>query len=115
MQQMPAIGLTLVLVAALFVAGFLVIDGLTTTTTACSSGTWNATAQSCWNGSHNLDALLTYAGNSSIDISGGMGNITSYAPTWGTILGVAVLLGIVIGGFALGVVGYKVGKNRGYW
>lgn len=113
--QIPAIAIALVLTCAVFVAGFLVIDGLTTTTTACSSGTWNATAASCWNGSANVDALLTDAGNSSIDVSTGMGNITGYAPTWGTIIGVAVLLSIVIGGFALGAVGYQMGKKRGYF
>lgn len=46
--------------------------------------------------------------NASSSLQEGMDNITGYASTWGTIIGVAVLLAIVIGGFAFG-------RNRGYF
>jgi len=77
-SDMPNLAITFVLVAALFVAGFLVISGLGDSTT---------------------DAEATSA---VANVSEGMLNIVEYAPTWGTIIGVAVLLGIVIGGFAFG-------------
>lgn len=89
---MPTVAITMVLIAAVFTAGFLVVAGLQDSLTAD-----------------------TVADNATDDIVEGMANITSYAPTWGTIIGVAVLLGIVIGGFALGVVGYNAGKQRGYF
>ena len=78
MSELPTLAITFVLVAALFVAGFLVVEGLGDSTT---------------------DASATSA---IANVTEGMGNITAYAPTWGTIIGVAVLLGIVIGGFSFG-------------
>jgi len=36
------------------------------------------------------------------NVTDGMLNVVEYAPTWGTIIGVAVLLAIVIGGFSFG-------------
>ena len=71
--------------AVVFVAGFLVLDGLDSDLTANS-----------------------YAANASSNLQAGMDNITGYASTWGTIIGVAVLLAIVIGGFAFG-------RGRGYF
>lgn len=75
--SLPTVAITLVFTAVVFVAGFLVLTGLDGDLTANS-----------------------YAANASSDIQSGMGNVTNYASTWGTIIGVAVLLGIVIGGFA---------------
>ena len=79
LNAVPGIALTMVLVAAIFVGGFLVLDGLDDDLTANSA-----------------------AANATTDITSAMENITDYAPTWGTIIGVAVLLGIVIAGFAFG-------------
>lgn len=83
--DLPNTAILFVFVAVIFVAGFLVLDGLDTDLTANS-----------------------YGANASANVQEGMDNITSYAPTWGTIVGVAVLLAIVIGGF-----GY--GRNKGYF
>ena len=83
--ELPNVAMALIFIAVIFVAGFLVLDGLDDDLTANS-----------------------YAANASADISEGMGTITEYAPTWGTIIGVAVLLAIVIGGFSFG-------KNKGYF
>lgn len=77
--DLPNTVLTLVFVAVIFVAGFLVLSGLDADLTANS-----------------------YAANASSAIQEGMDNVTDYAGTWGTIIGVAVLLAIVIGGFAFG-------------
>ena len=78
LSDLPTIAITFTLVAALFVAGFLVVDGLGDSTT---------------------DAAATSA---VLNVTEGMSNIVEYAPIWGTIVGVAVLLAIVIGGFAFG-------------
>lgn len=83
--DLPNTAILLVFVAVVFVAGFLVLDGLDADLTANS-----------------------YGANASANIQAGMDNVTSYASTWGTIIGVAVLLGIVIGGFAFG-------RDRGYF
>ena len=78
MAELPQIAITFVLVAALFVAGFLVVGGLGDSTT-------------------DVDATSAVA-----NVTTGMLNVVTYAPIWGTIIGVAVLLGIVIAGFAFG-------------
>ena len=77
--DVPQTALTLVFVAVILVAGFLVLTGLDTDL-----------------------ADDSYAQNASTKIQSGMDNITDYASTWGTIIGVAVLLAIVVGGFAFG-------------
>ena len=77
-SELPGLAITFVLVAALFVAGFLVVGGLGDSTDDAS------------------------AASAVANVSEGMLNIVSYAPIWGTIVGVAVLLGIVIGGFSFG-------------
>ena len=78
-SELPSLAITFVLVGALFVAGFLVVGGLGDSVAINSSGYWAVE-----------------------NITSGMSNIVSYAPIWGTIVGVAVLLGIVIGGFSFG-------------
>jgi len=78
LSELPTLAITFVLVAALFVSGFLVVSGLGDSTT---------------------DPAATSA---VANVSQGMLNIVTYAPIWGTIVGVAVLLGIVIGGFGFG-------------
>ena len=78
LNELPTIAITFTLVAALFVAGFLVVDGL---------------------GDSTSDADATHA---VANVTAGMSNIVEYAPVWGTIIGVAVLLAIVIGGFSFG-------------
>lgn len=64
------------LVAAIFLAAYLVIAGISDSTT-------NASADAA-------AANLTL----------GLNNIITYAPTWGVLIGVGVLLAIVIGAFA---------------
>ncbi len=75
---LPQLALTVIFVAAIFVAGYLVMAGLGDATTDPSAG--RAVA--------NLTLTLD--------------NIISYAPTWGIIIGVAVLIGIVLVGFMFG-------------
>ena len=110
LSDLPSTALTLVFIAVVIVAGFLVIDGITVDS-ACQTGyTYNASSTLCVedaNASH-VDQPRTFAGNSSIKIQSGMDNITDYASTWGTIIGVAVLLAIVIGGFSFG-------RKKGYF
>lgn len=105
-SDVPNVAITLIITAAVFVAGFLVVTGLQDTqvtgVTDCNST--NRTGCS--------DAYYA-AGN----LSAGMTAIVNYAPTWGTILGVAVLyrtnkslpreVGIVLAGFGFA-------KTKGY-
>ena len=84
MSELPSLAITFVLVAALFVAGFLVVSGLAESKTD-STG---------------LNSTVA-------NVTEGMGNVVAYAPVWGTIIGVAVLLAIVIGGFSFG-------RQKGY-
>lgn len=79
LADVPAVAITLVLVAAIFVAGFLVTDGLDDSLTANS-----------------------YAANATDELDEGMYNVVEYAPTWGTLIGVGVLLAIVLGAFYVG-------------
>ena len=88
LSDVPGIALTMVLIAAIFVAGFLVIDGL----------------------DDNLSAN-SYAANSTAKLNEGMFNVVDYAPQWGTLIGVAVLLAIVIGGF----MGVTYGRQKGWF
>lgn len=73
--QLPTLVITLVLVAALFVSGYLILAGLGDSST-------NAGVQ-------------TAVGNLTLTFD----NVISYSPTWGIIIGVAILLGIVLFGF----------------
>jgi hypothetical protein len=82
--NLPTIALSFILAAAFFVAGFLILDGLSADLTAGS-----------------------YAANSTAAIEVGMYNITSYIPTVGTLVGVGLLLAVIVGAFVLG-------RNRGW-
>jgi hypothetical protein len=82
--DVPKIALVLIFTAAIFVGGYLVLVGLGT---AGADGDGNASTTS--------SAELA-VGN----MTDALDNIVTYAPTWGTIVGVSVLIGIVIFGFA---------------
>jgi hypothetical protein len=82
--EVPTVALTFVLIAAIFVSGFLVVAGLGTGLQVNSA-----------------------AANSTTLVTTGLSNIVSYAPTWGTIVGVSILLGIVI-------VGFGMARQKGY-
>jgi len=84
--SLPTIAITLVVVAAVFVAGFLAIDGL---------------SESSEPG--------TYAANSTAAIEEGMYNITNFLPTVGTLIGVGLLLGVIL----LAFMGFQAGRQRG--
>ena len=62
--QVPTVALTFVLIAAIFVAGFLVLDGLDDDLTANS-----------------------YAMNATTTMNGALENVIDFAATWGTIIG----------------------------
>lgn len=88
--SVPAVLMSLLLVAVIGVATFLALDGLDDNLTAGSEAA-NATAK----------------------ITTGVSNVFDLAPTWGTLIGVGVLLGIVGGFMVLGALGYGYAKNRG--
>lgn len=89
--DVPAVLLGMLLIAVIGVATFLALDGLDDNLTANSEGA-NATDK----------------------ITVGIGNIFDLAPTWGTLVGVGVLIGIVAGFLFLGAVGYSYGRREGY-
>lgn len=76
--NVPGVFLSLVFIVTIGVAAYLVLAGLSSSTT-------------------NHPALLAI-GNFTTSLT----NVVSYAPTWGTIIGVAVLIGIVLTAFAYG-------------
>ena len=85
LDGVPGIMLTLVFIVTIAVAIYLVLAGLkTTASTVTGEAVTNTT----------LAAVM--------NMTTTMNNITSFAPTWGTVLGVAVLIGIVITAFAFG-------------
>lgn len=84
LSNLPAVALSLVMAAAIFVAAFLVTDGLDDDLAANS-----------------------FAANATDKIDEGMYNLTEYIPTVGTILGVSLILGVVIAGFYFG-------RNQGW-
>lgn len=86
--SLPTIAITLVVVAAVFVAGFLALDGLSESTTAGS-----------------------YAANSTAAIEEGMYNVTNFLPTVGTLIGVGLLLGVIL----LAFMGFQQGRQRGWF
>ena len=89
-ERVPTILVAMLVIAVVGVSTFLALDGLDDNLTANSEGA-NATA-----------AITT-----------GVGNIFDLAPTWGTLIGVGVLLGIVAGFLIVGALGYQYGRNRG--
>lgn len=82
LKSVPMVMMLLVLVVTFGFTAYLVLAGLQT---AVSDG----------NASNNLaveSAITNFT--SSLD------NVVTYAPTWGTLIGVAVLIGIVLAAFA---------------
>lgn len=102
--ELPKIGLALVLAGVFFVIGFLVLADLRTDIECPSGYTPNASSSTGCQVATNTSLVIarTNAGNATINLQGGLSNVTDYASTWGTIIGVAVLLGIVLVGFAFG-------------
>lgn len=90
-SDVPAVLLGMLLIAVIGVATFLALDGLDDNLTANSEGA-----------------------NATRSITTGVGNVFDLAPTWGTLVGVGVLIGIVAGFLFLGAVGYSYGKSKGY-
>jgi len=74
LDGVPRIAIAFVVIAVTFVVGYLVLAGLTASTTDTSA----------------LGAI----GN----MTTGLDNIVTFAPTWGTVIGAAVILAIVVGG-----------------
>lgn len=106
--DLPQTALILVFVAVFFVAGFLALGSLTEQTACPAGATYDAASEGCYVGGNlSQPTWTTYSGNASLGIQEGMDNVTDYAGTWGTIIGISVLLAIVIGGFAFG-------RSRGY-
>lgn len=85
MDAVPGYLLTFGLIAVFAVVLFLLLEGL---------------------GNQTTDANATHAVNQMRD--GGQA-IVDFAPTWGVVLAIVVLLTIVIGGF-----GYMYGRRKGY-
>lgn len=83
LEELPALVMVLVLTGVIFVAGFIVLGDL---------GDSSMIDDGCATTMSNGEAAI---GN----ISSGMTSIVEYAPTWGVIIGVAVLLGVVVGAF----------------
>lgn len=81
--DVPSVFLTLVLIVVIGVAAYLVLGGLRSSITGTDAQS-NASVAAISN--------FTTALN----------NVVSYAPTWGTIIGVAVLIGIVLTAFYFG-------------
>ena len=96
LDKLPTIIITLTLAAAILVSGFLVLAGLQEGV-ACETGyTFNASANSCYeNANHSNAGGTTYAGNSSLNFQEAMDNVSGYLPVVGTIIGVALILGVV--------------------
>jgi hypothetical protein len=111
LKDVPGVALTLVLIAAVMVAGFLVIDGLDDNLAQCESGyIYNATkCQLATNVSITSDEENAFLAVGRLNE--GMYNIVDYAPQWGTLIGVAILLAIVIGGF----MGVAYGRKKGWF
>lgn len=74
LDSVPSTAITFVIVAVVFVVGYLVLAGL-------GANTSNASATSAIN-----------------NLTAGLDNIVSFAPTWGTVIAASVVLLIVVGG-----------------
>lgn len=74
LDAVPGVAIAFVVIATIFVVGYLVLAGLGNSTTDAS-------------------ALAAIA-----NLTDGMDNVITFAPTWGTVIGAAVILAIVIGG-----------------
>ena len=81
--DVPGIFLTLVFIVTIGVAGYLILAGMDTSIPS-SSVNYNMTHGAVGNFTKSFD------------------NVISYAPTWGTIMGVGVLIAIVLGAFMYG-------------
>ena len=85
LDNVPAVAISFVVIATIFVVGYLVLAGMQTNL-AIPANLSLATA-----GQLNANGAI---GN----LTGGMDNVITFAPTWGTVIGAAVILAIVIGG-----------------
>jgi len=83
--SLPSIAIGLVIVAAVFVGGFLALDAL----------------------SSDL-APNSFAANATTAVTEGMYNVTSFLPTTGTMIGIGLFLGVILLAFA-------VGRDKGYF
>lgn len=96
LNEVPQTAITLVVVAAVFVAAFLVVTGMGDSQynqPGCNSTDQSSVACGGYKAANNF--------------SSGMTQIVNYAPTWGVVIGVAVLLGVVLAGFGFA-------RNKGF-
>ena len=82
---LPGIAITLVIVAAVFLGGFLAVDALSDSVETNSS-----------------------AANATEDVETTMSNVTGFLPIVGTLIGVGLLLGVIGLAFAFG-------RDRGFF
>lgn len=103
LKDFPGVVLAMVIAGAFFVSAFLIIEGMLDSSTACPGAFYNTTEAYC-----QVSATNTTAGAqtdivlSSRNVTSGLDNITEQLPTVGTLIGVAVILAVVIGGFMVG-------------
>ena len=105
--------LGMMFVAVVGVATFLALDGL-------DDNLVNDVAYCGRNSSGGTSGTILYTGcpegyNATQQITAGVGNVYDLAPTWGTLIGVGVLIGIITGFLFLGAVGYGYGRRKGYF
>lgn len=111
-QAIPMVIMGLVVSAAIGVAGFLALesldDSLVSNVAGCGRNSTGGTSGTI------LYTSCPEGYNSTQNIAAGLGNVFDFAPTWGTLVGVGILIGIVLLSFGVGAVGYSVAKNKGY-
>lgn len=85
LKGVPATAIAFIVVAVVFVVGYIVLAGMQTNLAVPANLSQATSGQLAASGA---------IGN----MTSGMNNIVTFAPTWGTVIGAAVILSIVVGG-----------------
>lgn len=111
--EVPAVLLSMLLIAVIGVAIFLALSGMQANfvsgATRCGTNSTGGTSGTIWYDN------CGEGYNSTQQITVGVGNIFDLSPTWGTLIGVGVLIGIVAGFLLIGAAGYVYGRRKGYF
>ena len=101
--DMPGVVMTLIIVAAFLVGGFLALEGLVSGSGCASGYTYNSASGLCeLNSNTSVTDQPNNAGNATNTVITSLSNTTDQIDTVGTLIGVGLLLAVIGGAFVVG-------------
>ena len=114
LDMIPPIMISFLIVAVAGIAIFLTLDSLEPTLCPAAT-TFNSTTSGCQSPTNTSISSVPEGMRAITNVTAGTSNIFSLTPTWGTLIGVGVLL-VIVSGFAfVGAMGYGAGRRKGYF